>query len=68
LRQENTPLCGRDHLAFRGYYNPVKSVVDGDLCEQFPTLDMDKQRKIAEDFVRTVQEVQKKVEDIRNAV
>ena len=24
LRQENPPLCGRDHLAYRSYYFPVK--------------------------------------------
>ena len=35
LRQEHPPLCGRDHLAFRGSYLPVKDVIDGDLCEQF---------------------------------
>lgn len=35
LRQENPPLCGRDHLAFRSAYFPVKDVVDGDLCEQY---------------------------------
>lgn len=35
MRQENPPLCGRDHLMFRSYYFPAKDVVDGDLCEQF---------------------------------
>ena len=35
LRQEHAPLCGRDHLAFRSAYFPVKDVIDGDLCEQF---------------------------------
>jgi hypothetical protein len=34
MRQENAPLCGRDHMAFRSYYFPVKDVIDGDLCEQ----------------------------------
>lgn len=24
LRSENPPLCGRDHLAFRSFYYPVK--------------------------------------------
>ena len=24
MRAENAPLCGRDHLAFRSYYYPVK--------------------------------------------
>lgn len=35
LRQEHPPLCGRDHLAYRSAYFPVKDVIDGDLCEQF---------------------------------
>ena len=24
VRQENNPLCGRDHLAYRSFYFPVK--------------------------------------------
>ena len=39
---------GRDHLAFRGYYYPQKSVVDGDLCEAFSLLGQDQQKGIAE--------------------
>ena len=35
LRQENPPLAGRDHMAYRSYYFPVKDVLDGDLCEQY---------------------------------
>jgi len=66
LRQENPPLCGRDHLSFRSYYTPVKDVIDGDLCEQFSTLDPEKQKQIAEELDRTPMEVMKKLEDIRN--
>ena len=33
MRQENPPLSGRDHLAFRSAYAPVKNVLDGDLCD-----------------------------------
>ena len=35
---EAPPLSGRDHLAYRGSYLPVKNVVDADLCEQFARL------------------------------
>jgi splicing factor 3B subunit 3 len=66
LRQENTPLCGRDHLSYRSAYFPVKNVVDGDLCEQYNSLDAKKKRSIAEDLDRTPSEVSKKLEDIRN--
>jgi len=66
MRTENKPLCGRDHLSFRSYYAPVKSVVDGDLCEQYPLINFDLQKKIADTLERTPGEVQKKLEDMRN--
>ncbi|XP_026279022.1 splicing factor 3B subunit 3 [Frankliniella occidentalis] len=65
MRSENSPLCGRDHLSFRSYYFPVKNVIDGDLCEQFNSIDPTKQKSIAEDLDRTANEVSKKLEDIR---
>jgi len=66
LRQENPPICGRDHLSYRSYYFPVKDIIDGDLCEQFAMLDPEKQGSIAEELDRTPMEVLKKLEDIRN--
>ena len=66
LRGENAPICGRDHLAFRSYYSPVKNVVDGDLCETFNALPIAKRRAIAEELDRSPAEVSKKLEDIRN--
>lgn len=65
MRSENPPLCGRDHLSFRSYYFPVKNVIDGDLCEQFNSLEPAKQKSIAEDLDRNPSEVSKKLEDIR---
>uniref|UniRef100_A0A914UNU2 Cleavage/polyadenylation specificity factor A subunit C-terminal domain-containing protein n=1 Tax=Plectus sambesii TaxID=2011161 RepID=A0A914UNU2_9BILA len=65
MRVEFPPLCGRDHLAFRSYYAPVKSVIDGDLCEQYSLLGIAKQKTIAEELDRQPSEVQKKLEDIR---
>jgi len=65
MRSENPPLCGRDHLSFRSYYYPVKNVIDGDLCEQFNSIDASKQRTIAEDMDRVPADVSKKLEDIR---
>eukprot|EP00118_Oscarella_pearsei_P025484 m.308260 g.308260 ORF g.308260 m.308260 type:complete len:1220 (+) comp43647_c0_seq1:82-3741(+) len=65
LRQENPPLCGRDHLHYRSYYYPVKNVVDGDLCEQYNLLDLSKRRTIADELDRTPSEVSKKLEDMR---
>jgi len=68
LRQENPPLCGRDHLAFRSYYFPVRGCVDGDLCEQFNALPYERQQAIAEELVMVPAEVSKKLEEIRNRV
>jgi splicing factor 3B subunit 3 len=65
MRSENPPLCGRDHLSFRSYYIPSKSVIDGDLCEQYNSIDYGKQKSIAEEMDRVPAEVSKKLEDIR---
>ncbi|ESW14695.1 hypothetical protein PHAVU_007G009600 [Phaseolus vulgaris] len=68
MRQDHPPLCGRDHMAYRSAYFPVKDVIDGDLCEQFPTLPMDLQRKIADELDRTPGEILKKLEEVRNKI
>ncbi|PIA41588.1 hypothetical protein AQUCO_02200198v1 [Aquilegia coerulea] len=68
MRQEHPPLCGRDHIAYRSAYFPVKDVIDGDLCEQFPTLPADLQKKIADELDRTPGEIMKKLEDVRNRI
>ncbi|CAG8439417.1 6787_t:CDS:10 [Acaulospora morrowiae] len=65
MRNESPPLAGRDHLQYRSFYTPVKSVVDGDLCEQYNLLPMEKKRMIAEELDRTPAEIQKKIEDMR---
>ncbi|KAH8497167.1 hypothetical protein H0E87_019750 [Populus deltoides] len=68
LRQDHPPLCGRDHMSYRSAYFPVKDVIDGDLCEQFPTLPLDAQRKIADELDRTPGEILKKLEEVRNKI
>ncbi|OSD06959.1 hypothetical protein PYCCODRAFT_1474347 [Trametes coccinea BRFM310] len=65
MRTEQLSLVGRDHLAWRGYYVPVKAVVDGDLCESFAKLPANKQSTIAGELDRTVGEVLKKLEQLR---
>eukprot|EP00037_Helgoeca_nana_P016235 m.152812 g.152812 ORF g.152812 m.152812 type:complete len:1222 (+) comp23416_c0_seq1:49-3714(+) len=66
LRSEAVPICGRDHLSYRSAYTPVKNVIDGDLCEQYNSLDGARKRAIADDLDRTPAEVSKKLEEIRN--
>lgn len=46
LRSDDKPLSGRDHLAYRSYFTPVKSVIDGDLIERFLVLSRDKRESI----------------------
>lgn len=65
MRNENPPLCGRDHLSYRSAYYPVKNVLDGDLCEQYLSIDPAKQKSIAGDMYRTPNQICKKLEDIR---
>lgn len=66
MRAENPPLCGRDHLAYRSAYFPVKSVIDGDLCEQFGSLPHEVQQDIAQELERKPYEVIEKMADIRH--
>ena len=65
MRSEQSSIIGRDQLSWRGYYTPVKAVVDGDLCETFARLPAPKQGAIAGELDRTVGEVLKKLEQLR---
>ncbi|KAI0349483.1 hypothetical protein OH77DRAFT_1594212 [Trametes cingulata] len=65
LRAEQLSLVGRDHLAWRGYYVPVKAVVDGDLCEMYARLPPHRRGAVAGELDRTVGEVLKKLEQLR---
>jgi splicing factor 3B subunit 3 len=67
MRAEAPSIVGRDHLAYRGYYAPVKAVIDGDLCEAYARLPQTKQMQIAQELDRTIGEVLKKVESMRTA-
>ena len=68
LRQECPNLCHRDHLSFRSFYQPVRHVIDGDLCERFVRLSVAKQAELARSVGRTPAEVHKKLEEIRHIV
>jgi splicing factor 3B subunit 3 len=46
-------------------FTSFQNVLDGDLCEQFNSIDAAKQKSIADDLDRTASEVSKKLEDIR---
>lgn len=68
MRDHAPPLLGRDHIAFRSFYFPVKEVLDGDLCEQYAGLSAEKRAAIAGEMDRTSGEVLKKLEDVRNRI
>jgi splicing factor 3B subunit 3 len=68
LRQELEPLSGRHYLAYRSSFMPVQNVVDGELCELFNSLPNEKKRMIAEGLDRSVSDVSKKLDDIRQRV
>lgn len=61
MRNEDAPLAGRDHLIYRGYYVPVKGVIDGDLCERFSLLGHESKQRVAGELDRSVREVERKV-------
>lgn len=65
MRSELPSIVGRDHLAFRSYFYPMKNVIDGDMCEMFNSIDISKQKSVSEELDRTPSEVSKKLEDIR---
>ncbi|KAJ2323301.1 pre-mRNA-splicing factor rse1, partial [Coemansia sp. RSA 2702] len=65
MRKLWKPVSGRVHLAFRSAIEPVKGVVDGDLCETFFKLDYDAREKISDLVDRTQQDIFKKLEDMR---
>ncbi|KAJ1341726.1 hypothetical protein BSLG_003686 [Batrachochytrium salamandrivorans] len=68
MRSEFPPLCGRDHLSYRSFYTPVHNTIDGDLCEMFNQMPNDKKRMVAEQLDRSVADIGKKLEDMRNRV
>lgn len=59
-------LVGREHSKFRGYYNPVKNVIDGDYVEKYYELDQATKIKIAGELQRTPRDVERKLYELRN--
>lgn len=64
LRNEESPLCGRDHLAFCSSYFPTKNVVDGDMCERYLSLDSKAQQKIADELDRQPGEISLQIDQM----
>ncbi|KAJ1719564.1 pre-mRNA-splicing factor rse1 [Coemansia erecta] len=64
--RETLVLPVRDHGKYRSAFVPVKGVVDGDLCESFEALGEDVRSRIAESLGRSVDEISKKLDDLRS--
>lgn len=58
-------LLGKDHSKFRGYYNPVRNVIDGDLVETFFDINMAAKIKISNKFNQSPREIEKRINDLR---
>ena len=65
MRAALPSLLGRDHLAYRSAFLPVKGVIDGALVEQFSSLPRDKQQAMADELVSSATDIKRKLEDIR---
>ncbi|ODQ68097.1 putative splicing factor 3B subunit 3 [Nadsonia fulvescens var. elongata DSM 6958] len=59
---------GRDHLKYRSYYSPVRSTVDGDVCELYLKFSRKIKSQIAKELGRTYWDIEKKIMDIRSRV
>eukprot|EP00127_Corallochytrium_limacisporum_P002266 Clim_evm54s109 gene=Clim_evmTU54s109 len=61
-------LAMRDHRAYRSMYQPVKGVVDGDLCERWFALDLETRTAIAGELNLEEFELRTKLEELRQRV
>ncbi|KAG7422627.1 Pre-mRNA-splicing factor rse1 [Fusarium oxysporum f. sp. rapae] len=66
MRIHDPSPVGREHLMYRGYYEPVKGVIDGDLCELYRSLPVEKKQHIAGELDRSAKEIERKISDIRS--
>lgn len=59
-------VAGKNHAKLRSYYNPAKNIFDGDFLELYLNLPLDEKLKIAKRLNKSVGEVEKKLNDLRN--
>ncbi|KAG5361182.1 Pre-mRNA-splicing factor RSE1 [Yarrowia sp. C11] len=68
VAQNDPGLMGRDHGRFRGYYVPVKEVVDGDLLYDVLLMAENKRTEVAEKSGMDVEGVVGKVVNVRKTI
>jgi splicing factor 3B subunit 3 len=59
MRMHAPPICGNNHLTYRGTYVPVSRCIDGDLCETFNSLPNETKRIVSAGLDRNTGEVAK---------
>ena len=65
MRNEYGNAFGREHMAHRSNYAPVNNIIDGDLCEMFNRLPLEKKTIVAESLNKSITEISTKLEDFR---
>lgn len=66
MQQSQNNLVGKDHLKLRSYYNSIKNVIDGDLLERFLEFDISLKIEISRKLNKSVNDIEKKLIDLRN--
>ncbi|KAH3661261.1 hypothetical protein OGAPHI_006668 [Ogataea philodendri] len=64
--REFCSLTERDYMKFRGYYNPPKNCIDGDLMEEYYHLPGDKRIRIASNMDRLPRDIDRRISDMRS--
>ncbi|KAH3674703.1 hypothetical protein WICMUC_003119 [Wickerhamomyces mucosus] len=59
-------LLDRSNLKFRGYYQPPKNCIDGDLIELFNSLEWETKMKISNELNKSPREISKKIFEIKS--
>lgn len=68
VAESDPGLMGRDHVRFRGYYVPVKDVVDGDLLKEFLTMEKSKREVVAGKAGLEVEDVVSRVVNMKKVM
>lgn len=67
VRARCRSVCGRDHVAYRSLFYPVRHVVDGGLCQAFTGMPAAEREECAKALGWAVEDVEKKLEELQAA-
>lgn len=68
LRGRNQSLVGRDHLAYRSAFFPVKNVIDGDLIRTYCDLSPSDQDAVAQSLNKSPQQLLRLIDSIQSRI